>query len=72
MKPLVIAGIICAALGAFILMRGMSVSSRHDVIRIGDVQASVQTQQAVPQWVGVAALAGGALMIGAGVRGKRA
>jgi hypothetical protein len=72
MKPLVVAGVLLAIFGAFVLTRGMNFSSRRDVIRVGSVEASVQTHEAVPQWAGITCLACGALLIGAGVRGKRA
>jgi hypothetical protein len=41
------------------------------MMRIGDIQASVQEEHAIPRWVGIVAVAGGALMIGAGLRGRR-
>lgn len=71
MKPLLIAGILVAALGAFVLVRGISYSSNRSVVKVGDFQASVQEQRAIPTWVGIVAVAGGALMIGAGLRGRR-
>ena len=71
MKPLLIAGIIVAALGAFVLVRGLSYPSHRSMMRIGDLQATVQQDRAVPQWAGIAAVAAGAIMIGAGLRGRK-
>jgi hypothetical protein len=70
-KPLLIAGLVVAALGAFVLVRGLSYPSHRSMMRLGDIQATVQQDRAVPQWVGIAAVAGGALMIGAALRGRR-
>jgi hypothetical protein len=41
------------------------------MMRVGDLQASVTQERAVPLWVGVVAVAGGALMIGASLRGRK-
>jgi drug/metabolite transporter (DMT)-like permease len=71
-KPLLIAGIVVAALGAFVLLKGLNYSSNRSVLRVGDVEASVQERRAIPPWVGIAAVAGGALMIGAGVMRRTA
>jgi drug/metabolite transporter (DMT)-like permease len=71
MKPLLIAGIVVVALGAFVLVRGISYPSNHHIMRIGDFQASVQQDRAVPQWAGIAAVLGGAVMIGVGLRGRK-
>ena len=72
MKPITIAGIIIAVLGAIVLVRGLTYSDRENVVRIGDVQVSANTRRSVPTWVGVAALVGGVLMVGAGMQGKKA
>ena len=71
MKSLLIVGIVVAVLGAAVLTRGLSYPSHRSMMRIGDLQASVQQERAVPTWVGVVLLAGGAVMIGAGLRGRR-
>src|SRR5471030_1937711 len=69
MKPLVIAGIIVAVLGAVVLTRGLSYPSHRNVLHVVDLQASVEEQHAVPLWLGVVAVVGSALMIGSGLRG---
>jgi hypothetical protein len=71
MKSLMIVGIVVAVLGAFVLTKGLSYPSHRSMMRIGDLQASVQQERAVPTWVGVVLLAGGALMIGASLRGRK-
>ena len=72
MKALIFAGIVVAALGAAVFTRGMTYSSHRSVMRVGNLEASVQEQRDIPMWVGVAAVVGGALMIGAGLRGRKA
>jgi hypothetical protein len=71
MRPLVIVGIVIAALGAFVLIRGGSFTSQRDVLKVGDVKITANEQQSIPPWVGgVVVLAGVALVVG-GMR-KRA
>ena len=72
MKPISIAGIIIAVLGAVVLIRGLTYSNRENVVRVGDLQVSAKVQRSVPTWVGVAALVGGVLMVGVGMQGKKA
>jgi hypothetical protein len=72
MKPWIIAGLVVVALGAFVLARGLSYPSHRSMMRVGDLEASVQEQHAIPRWLGVVAIAGGALMIGAGLRHGKA
>jgi hypothetical protein len=71
MKALLIAGLVVAALGAVVLVRGLSYPSHRSVMRIGDLQATVQQDRAVPQWAGIAAVAAGALLIGASLRSRK-
>jgi hypothetical protein len=71
MKPQVVVGILLAVLGAFIVFRGLNYDSQRSVIRIGDVQASVQAGRTVPTWVGAVAIVGGVLLVGAGMRRRR-
>lgn len=72
MKPQMIAGILVAGLGAFIVLRGLNYGSERNTMRVGDFQASVETRRAIPTWVGGVALVGGLLLVGAGVRKRRA
>lgn len=68
MRPLTIAGIILIAIGAFVLIRGASFTSRREVLKVGDVKVSAEEQQFIPPWAGwLAIVAGGALAV-AGAR----
>jgi hypothetical protein len=66
MRTSVIAGIIIAALGAVLLFRGMSYNTSHDVVRVGDVHVTDTDRHGIPQWVGIVAVVGGVVLIGAG------
>jgi len=70
MKGLVLAGILVAAVGIYILVRGLSVTTSDTVLEVGGLKASVEEKRAVPAWVGVAAIVGGLVMVGAGARKK--
>jgi hypothetical protein len=70
MKPLVIAGIVIAGLGAYVLLKGLSYGSQSNVLKVGDLQVSAEEHRMVPAWVGGLAVVGGLVLIGAGV-GKR-
>jgi hypothetical protein len=70
MKGLTLAGILVAAVGIFILVRGLSYKSSDTVLEVGGLKASVEERRTVPTWVGVAAIVGGLVMVGAGARKK--
>jgi hypothetical protein len=70
MKPLVIAGIVIAGLGAYVLLKGLTYKSQSNVLKVGDLQVTAEEHRLVPPWVGGVAVVGGLVMIGAGV-GKR-
>lgn len=64
MRPLIIVGVLLVALGAFVLLRGASFSSRRDVLEVGDVKVTANQRQSIPPWAGgMAALAGVALIV---------
>ncbi len=68
MRTSLIAGLVILALGAFVLLRGASFTSRKDVLKVGDVKVSADERQSVPPWVGWAAVVAGVVIIGAGAR----
>jgi uncharacterized membrane protein len=71
MRPLTLVGILLLALGAFILFRGMTYKSKDEVLRVGDLKASVEEKHAVPTWAGGLAIVAGVVLIAGGMR-KRA
>ncbi|HSJ75232.1 MAG TPA: hypothetical protein VK899_03465 [Gemmatimonadales bacterium] len=68
MRPLSLIGIVLLALGAFIIFRGASYKSRDEVLKVGDLKASVEEKHAVPTWVGGAAIVAGVVLLAAGMR----
>jgi uncharacterized membrane protein len=68
MRPLSLVGILLLAVGAFIVFRGASYKSRDEVLKVGDIKASVEENKAVPTWVGGAAIVAGVVLIAAGMR----
>jgi len=68
MRPLSLIGIILLALGAFIIFRGASYKSKDEVLRVGDLKASVEEEHAVPTWVGGASIVAGVVLLAAGMR----
>jgi hypothetical protein len=68
MRPLSLLGILLLAVGAFIVFRGASYQSKDEVLRVGDLKASVEERHAVPTWVGGAAIVAGVVLLAAGMR----
>ena len=68
MRPQALIGIVLIVLGAFIVFRGMSYSSRDEVLKVGDVEASVESKKAVPTWAGGVALVAGIVLVAAGMK----
>jgi hypothetical protein len=71
MRPSFLIGVILLVLGGFVLFRGLSFTSKREVVKVGDLRASVDEQHMVPAWVGGLALAAGLGLIVVGVS-KRA
>jgi drug/metabolite transporter (DMT)-like permease len=68
MRAIQIVGAILIAAGLFVLIKAPSYSSDKSVFKIGDVEAKVAQEHAVPPWVGGAALAAGVVLIVVGAR----
>ena len=68
MRQFLIAGIILFGLGAFVLLRGASFTSRREVVKVGDVQISADQRQSIPPWVGGMAMVAGVALVFAGTR----
>ena len=66
-----VSGIVLAGLGVFIVLRGISYGSGRTTMRVGDFQASVEEQRAIPTWAGAVAIVGGLLLVGASVGRRR-
>jgi hypothetical protein len=67
-RPLIIAGILVAALGAIVLLRSGSITSRRDVVDMDGFTAMPNERQTVPSWAGGLTLLVGVGLIVAGAR----
>jgi hypothetical protein len=68
MRILQIVGALLIAAGLFVLIKSPSYSSEKSVFKIGDVEAKVAQEHAIPPWAGGAALAAGVVLIVVGAR----
>jgi drug/metabolite transporter (DMT)-like permease len=68
MRVPLIAGAILIIAGLYILIRGVSYSREESVFKIGDIEAKVQQQHTVPEWLGGLALGAGAVLVIVGLK----
>jgi len=65
MRPVLLLGILLVLAGAYSLIRGLTYTHDRSVLKIGDLEATVEEKKTVPAWLGVVALVGGtALVVG--------
>ena len=69
MKPImIVAGLVLIALGAVVLVRGGTFTSKRDVLKVGDLKVTADEQQTIPPWVGGLAVIVGIGVVAAGAR----
>jgi hypothetical protein len=68
MRILQIVGALLIAGGLFVLVKAPSYSSDKSLFKIGDVEAKVSQEHAIPAWAGGAAVAAGVVLIVVGFR----
>jgi hypothetical protein len=68
MRVLQILGVLLIAAGLFVLVKSPSYSSDKSVFKIGNVEAKVAQERAVPAWAGGAAIVAGVILIVVGAR----
>jgi hypothetical protein len=68
MRPQALIGIVLLVLGAFVVFRGLSYSDRDEVLKVGDMKASVETKKAVPTWAGGLAIVAGIALLATGMK----
>jgi hypothetical protein len=68
MRVLQIVGAILVLGGLYVLIKSPSYSSDKSVLKIGDVEAKVSQQHAIPPWAGGAAVMAGVVLIVVGAR----
>jgi quinol-cytochrome oxidoreductase complex cytochrome b subunit len=68
MRPQALIGVVLLVLGAFVIFRGVSYSDRDEVLKVGDVKASVETKKAIPTWAGGIAIVAGLVLLASGMK----
>lgn len=68
MRATAISGLILIALGLWVIIRPPSYSSEQSVIRLGDIEAKMQREHSVPEWVGGLALGAGLVLVVVGLK----
>jgi hypothetical protein len=63
-----IVGALLIAAGLFVLIKTPTYSSEKSVLKIGDLEAKVSQEHAIPPWAGGAAVAVGVVLIVVGAR----
>jgi len=68
MRVLQVLGAILILGGLYVLISSPSYSSEKSLLKIGDVEAKVSREHAIPPWVGGAGIAVGVILIVVGAR----
>jgi hypothetical protein len=68
MRVATIVGVLLIAGGLFILIESPTYSRQESLVKVGGLEAMLQRQHNVPQWMGVAALAVGAALVVVGLK----
>lgn len=68
MRVVSIAGVVLAALGAFGLLKGFSYTSEQSVFKFGGVEAKVQRERPLPEWLSGVALGAGVVLVVVGLK----
>jgi hypothetical protein len=68
MRVVQIVGALLIAGGLFVLIKAPTYSSDKSVFKIGDVEAKVSQEHAIPPWAGGIAFAAGVALIVVGAR----
>jgi hypothetical protein len=68
MRGTLIAGVVLAALGAFVVIKGLSYTTDESVFKFGGLEAKMQQKQRVPEWIGGVALGAGLILVFVGLK----
>lgn len=68
MRGTLIAGLVLAALGAFVVFKGVSYTKQESVLKFGTLEAKMQQKHRVPEWIGGVALGAGLVLVIAGLK----
>jgi uncharacterized membrane protein HdeD (DUF308 family) len=65
MRPLVVIAIVLIVSGAFVIIQDVPYTSERRVLKIGDMEATVQERHTIPPWLGISAIVVGIALLGA-------
>jgi hypothetical protein len=68
MRPQALIGIVLIVIGVIVILGGVSYKSKDEVLRVGDIKASVEEKRAVPTWAGGVAVAAGIVLVVGGMK----
>lgn len=68
MRGALIAGLVLAAVGAFIVFKGVSYTEDESVFKLGDIEAKMQQKRRLPEWIGGVALGAGLVLVIVGLK----
>ena len=63
MRPLTLVGLLLVAAGLFVTVRGATYRGDRSVFKVGEIEATIQEERAVPPWAGVVGVVAGVLLI---------
>jgi putative Mn2+ efflux pump MntP len=68
MRGTLIAGVVLAALGAFMVFKGLSYTRDESVFKFGGLEAKVEQKHRVPEWIGGVVLGVGLVLVVTGLK----
>lgn len=68
MRVALISGAVLAAVGAFLLLVGVSYTREESFFKVGGFEAKMQQEHRVPDWIGGVALGAGLVLFVVGLK----
>jgi hypothetical protein len=68
MRLLSVVGILLILAGAFVLYSGGVLTSRRDVVKLGDLKVTAEEQHPIQPWIAGAAILGGVVLVVSGAK----
>lgn len=65
MRPLIVVAIVLIVSGVFVIIQEVPYTSERQVLKIGDMEATVLERHTIPPWLGISAIVGGIVLLGA-------
>ncbi|MDE2448784.1 MAG: hypothetical protein KGO22_07430 [Gammaproteobacteria bacterium] len=67
MRASLVAGLLLIAAGVFLILRPPHYASEQSVFKLGNLEAKMQQDRTLPEWVGGVVLGAGIVLLGAGL-----